>query len=326
MNKVLVTGGNGFLGRNLADRLSRQGCRVRIFARNRGNGSDQCSADDVVWGDIRDAAAVDKAVKGMDVVVHLVSNFRRGGSDRKEAYTVNVDGTMNVLHAAAKHDVKRVVHCSTIGVHGSVLEIPANEESPFNPGDLYQITKLQAEQKVWDFYAQTGLPITVVRPISLLGPGDDRMVKLFRMIKRGRFIMIGNGEVYFQPAYIDDVVDGFCLCVEHEAAVGQAFIIGSQEYVLLRDMVRIIAEELQVGPPKYRIPLMPVLFLAAVCETLCAPLRIEPPLHRRRVSFFQNNRAFCIDKAKALLGYRPEVSLREGVHRTAQWYQNNGWI
>ena len=323
---ILVTGGKGFLGQHIVNHLTRQGEDVRIFARPAAQHQQEEGDGAVVWGDIRDEAAVERAVNGVDAVIHLVSNFRHGGSDKHEAYDVNVVGTENVLQAAWKHGVSRVVHCSTIGVHGSVLEVPANEKTPFNPGDLYQETKLIAEQKVWEFYQKTGLPITVVRPISLMGPGDDRMLKLFRMIKRGRFVMIGSGSAYFQPAYIDDVVAGFDLCLRRETAVGEAFIIGSEEYIPLRDLVQLIAAEIGVPAPTRKIPLTPILWAATLCEQVCVPLGIEPPLHRRRVSFFQNNRAFDISKAKQLLGYQPQVSLREGIRRTINWYAGQGWL
>lgn len=327
MRKILVTGGKGYLGQNIVSFLVEKGEQVKVFARPQGNNAGKISNEfEVVWGDIRDIDAVDKAVKGSDIVIHLVSNFRKGGSDRKEAYSINVEGTENVLKASLKRDVKRIVHCSTIGVHGNVLEIPAREDTPFNPGDLYQETKLIGEQKVWQFYQKTGLPVTVVRPISLMGPGDERMLKLFRMIKRGRFIMVGKGDAYFQPAYIDDVVRGFYLCMQHPAAVGEAFIIGSEEYITLKELVNIIAVELNVSSPKYSIPIKPLKLLAHLCEAICVPMGIEPPLHLRRVSFFENNRAFSIEKAKKVLGYHPQVSLREGIHRTACWYMENGWI
>jgi nucleoside-diphosphate-sugar epimerase len=322
--KVLVTGGAGFLGTHLVKRLQRRGATVRIFGRApQEEGRDGL---EVIRGDIRDEAAVERAMAGADKVVHLVSNFRKGGSDRHEAYGINVQGTENVLRAAVKHGVARLVHCSTIGVHGNVREIPATEETPFNPGDLYQQTKLIAEKKVWDMHRQTGLPVSVVRPISMFGPGDLRMLKLFRMIGKGRFLVVGDGSPFFQPAYIDDVVAGFVLCLEQEGALGEAFIVGGEEYLPLRDLFRLIAEELEVSPPRWRVPLAPVLFAASLCEKLCAPLGVEPPLHRRRVSFFQNNRAFRVEKAKRLLGYRPQVALREGIRRTVAWYRQNGLL
>ena len=327
MDKVLVTGGRGFLGKHIVSNLLKSGYEVRILARPNGDkGSGKRLEHHVICGDIRDPEKVNKAVDGMDKVIHLVSNFRKGGSDEKEAYTINVEGTENVLKACLKFDVKKLLHCSTIGVHGDVQEIPADENTPFNPGDLYQETKLIAEKRVWKFYKETGLPISVIRPISMFGPGDLRMLKLFRMINKGRFVIVGNGNALFQPAYIDDVVKGFMLCLNSDRATGEAFIIGGEEYVPLKELFRLIAEELGVKPPKVKIPMFPVNILAMLCEKMCAPFNIEPPLHRRRVSFFKNNRAFKINKAKKKLGYLPEVSLREGIKRTISWYKDHGLI
>lgn len=326
MRSVLITGGLGFLGQHLVSAFSEEGDKVRILARPSALKQTNTENDVTVWGDIRDLSAVERAVEGCDLVIHTVSNFRRGGSDKGEAYDINVLGTENVLKASQKYGVKRLIHCSTIGVHGNVREIPANEETVFNPGDLYQETKLTAEQKVWAFYKETALPITVIRPISMLGPGDMRMLKLFRMIKKGRFIMIGPGEAFFQPAYIDDVVAGFLLCARHEKAVGEAFILGSEEYLPLKKLVVLIADLLKVPPPRLRIPLKPVEFMAGLCEQICTPLGIEPPLHKRRVSFFKNNRAFSIQKAKTVIGYAPKVSLEDGLRRTISWYEENGHL
>jgi nucleoside-diphosphate-sugar epimerase len=327
MNKVLVTGGMGFLGSSIVTRLKDLGEEVRIFANQSSKEKyGIIEHEEIIWGDIRDQASVEEAVKGMDSVIHLVSNFRRVGSDKKEAYSINVEGTDNVLNASLKYGIKRLVHCSTIGVHGHVKEIPSNEESPYNPGDLYQETKLIAEKRVWDFNRKTGLPITVVRPISAIGPGDVRMLKLFRGIKKGVFFIVGKGEALFQPSYIDDIVDGFILCLNHEKAVGEVFIVGGEEYVSLNELVGTIASELNVQPPKIRLPLPPLLLLASACEKVCAPLGIEPPLHRRRMSFFQNSRAFSVKKARAILGYEPKNSLRQGIRKTIAWYTENGWL
>lgn len=328
MNTILVTGGKGFLGSHLVSGLSELGQTVRVFAHDSETGIKQpeASASNIVWGDIRDPKAVEQAVKGVDIVIHLVSNFRKGGSDKKQAHFVNVEGTNNVLEASMKFGVKQLIHCSTIGVHGSVLSIPADEETPFNPGDLYQETKLLAEKRVWEFHKETGMPVTVLRPISLYGPGDQRMLKLFRMIKKGQFVAVGNGDVLFHPAYIDDVVRGFLLCLSNEKAIGEVFIIGSEEYLTLNELVQLIAMELKVPPPKHKVPMAPVLWLATVCEHFCEPFGIEPPLHKRRVSFFQNNRAFSIDKAKHILGFKPQFSLRQGIQKTIRWYEEQGWL
>ena len=160
----------------------------------------------------------------------------------------------------------------------------------------------------------------------MYGPGDRRMLKLFRAIKKRYFTMIGNGDVLFQPAYINDVVNGFVLCLRNKQAIGEAFIIGGEEYLPLKKLVDLIAMELNVRRPTLKLPLSAVLCLASICERIFVPLGIEPPLHRRRVSFFQNNRAFRIEKAKKTLGYKPEVTLQQGIHKTIQWYADERWL
>lgn len=322
MKRVLITGGLGFLGSALASEFASSGFEIKIYNRLGRRSSDfsHPSGHSIVWGDIRDAAAVHQAVQGVDIVIHTVSNFREARTD-DEAYPINVGGADNVLRAAAAHRVNRVVLCSTIGVHGSVARVPANEESPYNPGDIYQETKVEVERRARLFERDTGIPVCILRPASLYGPGDLRMLKLFRMIQRRRFVMLGKGDAFFHPAYIEDVARAFVLGATHDGAAGQTFIIGGEEYLMLRDFVAAIARRLQVPPPGMRIPLWPVDYLARICETACAPLHLEPLLHRRRMSFFRNNRAFTIEKAKAQLGYAPRVGLEEGLERTISWYE-----
>jgi nucleoside-diphosphate-sugar epimerase len=323
---ILVTGGLGFLGSHLASRLVEAGETVRILARPRPGPEAQDGRYELIWGDIRDAAVVDGAVRGCKVVMHLASNFRHRASDEKEAFAINVEGTRNVIESCIRHGVRQLINCSTFGVHGNVLEIPANEESPFNPLDLYQETKLVAEQESLQAYRERGLPVTVVRPGSMYGPGDRRLLKLFRMIQKRRFVMVGDGETFFHPAYVDDVVDVFMRCLGNEKTVGETFIAAGDEYLALNKLVGIIAEELRVPPPRLRVPQRPILALASLCEWICVPLGIEPPLHHRRVSFFTSNRAFSVAKARKLLGFQPRVGFREGVGATIGWYRQQGWL
>lgn len=322
---ILITGGLGFLGTHLANRFSAAGEAVRILARPEHRAAVTAPPHQMAWGDVRDPAAVERAVAGCQVVVHLASNFRRASTDR-DAHAINVDGTKNVVAACRQAGVRQLIHGSTIGVHGSVTEVPAHEGSPFNPSDVYQETKLLAEEEVWRAHREDGLPVTVIRPISMFGPGDSRMLKLFRLVQSGRFVMLGDGETLFQPAYVDDVVDVFQLSLRRPEALGEAFIAGGEEYLPLNRLVHALAEELGVPPPRLRLPLAPVKALAAVCEAACAPFGIEPPLHRRRVGFFDHHRAFSIDKARRVLGFQPQFALRPALRRTIEWYRQQGWL
>ena len=324
---VLVTGASGFLGSHLVKALLREGHVVHAFVRRPHSLPVEPQSNlEVAVGDIRDRRAVDEAVAGCDQVYHLAAVYRDGGATKGEYWDVHVRGTEHVLDACATHRIKRLVHCSTMGVHGHVSRIPSNEDSPLNPGDEYQRTKQIAEERVWDFCRRHGIPFTVVRPAGIYGPGDLRFLKLFRAIQRGYFVMLGSGETYYHLVYIDDLVDGFLRCGTQEAALGQAFLIGDRRYVTLNEFTAAVAEILHVAPPRWRLPVWPFYAAGAVCEAVCVPLRVQPPLFRRRVDFFTHDRAFDIAKARQALGYEPQVGLEEGLRRTAEWYQSHGYL
>lgn len=322
----LVTGATGFTGKALALELRRRGYRVRALVRDPAKAADLAAAGiELATGDITRPDDVRRAAEGCTHIHHIAALFRTAGHPDSYYHDVNVKGVEHVLAAAREHGVSRVVHCSTVGVHGHVREIPSHEESPYNPGDIYQETKLEGE-KVAQAAMARGEPVSVVRPAGIYGPGDMRFLKLFRTIRKGTFRMFGSGEVTYHFTYIDDLVEGLILCGEHPAAIGQVFIISGDEYVPLNRVVELIAGAVGVKPPRLHLPLAPLLVAAKVCETICVPLGIEPPLHMRRCEFFMKARAFTNAKAKRLLGYQPAVSLEEGVRRTAQWYREQGLL
>jgi nucleoside-diphosphate-sugar epimerase len=207
-------------------------------------------------------------------------------------------------------------------VHGDVEDLPSNEESPFNPGDIYQRTKLAGEE-LFAKAMTAGLPGSIFRPGAIYGPGDMRLLKMFKQIKRGFFPLFGGGKNLYHLSYIDDLTDGIILCGEHPNAVGERFILCSNEYGTLKQLSAMIAAELGVKAPSFAPPIGPLMLAAKICEGICKPLGIDPPLHTRRVEFFVKSRAFDNSKAKALIGYAPTISTKEGVKRTIAWYQEN---
>jgi nucleoside-diphosphate-sugar epimerase len=320
--KALVTGAGGFTGRALALRLLERGDEVVALARDASSCSDLADRGAaVVAGDIRDSSAADRAVVGVGVVYHIAALFRRAGFPDSEYREVNVEGTRTLLDASIRAGVGRFVHCSTIGVCGDITSPPADEETPYNPGDIYQVTKMEGEKLALSYAREGRLPVSVARPASIYGPGDLRLLKMFRMIKKGTFFVVGSGRPGFHVVYIDDLVDGFVLCAEKDGAVGEVFILAGSEYVELNELFRIVAETLGVKPPWLHLPVLPVQMLGTLAEKICIPLGIEPPIYRRRVDFFTKSRAFSIDKARRTLGYSPRVDLRTGISRTAEWYR-----
>ena len=325
---VAVTGAAGFLGQHITEALLAAGYRVSILARSADKTAPfRGRVERTVIGDINDGEAIAKLVENADAVIHLVSNFRKASGPPASYYATNLEGTRTTLDAARAAGVKRFLHCSTIGVHGHVETTPADESSLYNPGDLYQQTKVQAEQLCLERAREsTNMEIVILRPCSQYGPGDLRMLKMFRMLEKRTFLMLGPCRQNFHGVYIDDVVDGFLRALTTPGIHGEAFILGGREYLPLRDYIAAAARAVGAPMPWLRLPYAPFYAASVVCEAVCVPFGVEPPLHRRRLRFYENNRAFSTRKAQERLGYQPAVSLELGLQRTVSWYRENGHL
>jgi len=323
---VLVTGATGFTGGHLARRLAAAGHRVRALVRP-GGGTDALRAAgiEIFPGQLTNPADVRNAAAGCVRIYHIAAAFRTAGHPDQYYFDVNVGGTSNVLDAAQAAGCERVIHCSTGGVHGHIEEPPANEDYRFKPGDVYQDSKVAAERLVRERAVQ-GQRIAMFRPAAIYGEGDTRFLKLYRSIQRGRFVMVGSGETRLHMVHVDDLCQGIELCGTRESAIGQVFILAGPDAPTLNEIGRMIAAALQVPPPRWHVPVWPVYLAGALCEAVCVPLRIDPPLHRRRVSFFTHHREFDIARARRLLGYAPGITAAQGIARCAAWYRSRGML
>ena len=323
--RIALTGATGYTGSRLLAALLVRGDEVSALVRPT-SAEARSAAARWIEGDLSDPRALDLLVEGAEAVVHVAAVYRTAGHPDSYYREVNVAGTERLLEAAARLGVRRFVHTSTVGVHGDIEDPPADETAPIAPGDVYQATKAEAEALAMDFGRRRGLPVTVVRPGAIYGPGETRFLKLFRAIARGRYAIVGSGRAFYHPVFIDDLVAGFLLALERPAAVGEAFIVAGPRYVTQSELAAVIARHTGGRVLPFHVPAAPLRLAAALCEAACVPLGIEPPLHRRRVDFWTKSRAFSIDKARRLLGYAPAVDLDEGVARTAASYRQAGWI
>jgi len=327
--RVLVTGATGFTGGHLARALAQRGYDVTAMVRSHGGPAADLQRDGIalVDGDLATPASLEPALaRGFDVVYNIAALYRQAGLPDSVYRQVNAVAVGQLIEAAARAGVRRVVHCSTVGVHGDVEHPPAGEDAPIRPGDVYQVSKVEGERIALETAARTGIEVAIARPSGIYGPGDRRLLKLFRGVARRTFVVLGDGRIFYHLTYIDDLVEGFRLCGEVPRAAGRTYILAGAEVPVLNDLIALVADEAGVAPPRLHLPVWPFWLAGAACEALCAPFGIEPPLYRRRVDFFTKSRAFDITRAREELGYAPSVSLRDGIRRTLAWYKQHGWV
>jgi nucleoside-diphosphate-sugar epimerase len=219
--------------------------------------------------------------------------------------------------------VRRFVYGSTIGVFGSAITGRLDESTPPRPDNIYGRTKLEAEGVV---RSAARIETAIVRISETYGPGDFRLLKLFKGVERGTFLVIGNGANQRQLIYVEDLARGLLLASTHERAAGQTFVLAGGEVMTTNDMVAQVAQVLGTKQPRLRLPMWPFMAAAISMEKTLKPLGIQPPLHRRRLDFFRKSFFFSTEKAQSLLGFRPSVPFSRGARETAEWYGKEGLI
>jgi dihydroflavonol-4-reductase len=325
---VLVTGATGFTGSLLTKKLLAAGSVVHAIARP---SSDLSAFGDarIRWfrGNVFDPTVVAAAMEGVTHVFHLAAAYREAKAGPEVNHNVHVASTTLLANEAAETTgFCRFVHVSTVGVHGHIERPPANEESPFHPGDSYQESKAEAETWLRGFGARSGLPFTVIRPAAIYGPGDRRLLKVFRMATWPVFPILGSGRSLYHLVHVDDLTDALLLAAVRPSAIGQAFICGADEPTTLERIATIVAGEFGRKPRIVRVPAGPFFLIADACEAICRPLGIAPPIYRRRVAFYTKDRAFDVRKMREVLGYVPKHSNERGLADTARWYAEAGWL
>lgn len=266
---------------------------------------------------------MDPLFKNVGAVVHLAALFNRPEKSWGDYYSVNVEATKHVMEAAERSGVGRVVYCSTRGVAAGSGRLPYSEVTPYSPAqwDKYETTKCEGEKVALDFHRKAELPVVVIRPAQVYGSGDRSKAKFYRMVKKG--IIVNPGRTLKHLIYIDDLCHAFEMALHNNNAVGETFIIGGEEPTPLTDLVAIAARELNVAPPKIKLPAAPITWLCTGTEVVCQTIKMKPPLFRRSMDFFTKSVVFDVTKAQTGLGFRSQTDVPPGVSKTVGWLREH---
>jgi nucleoside-diphosphate-sugar epimerase len=324
VTEILVTGGNGLLGRHLVPQLQQRGDTVRVLA---------LPGEDATWleqrgvtvlrGDVRDTATLAAPMAGVSAVVHLAAMI---GVWRPmaEYRAVNVAGTQNVCRAALTAGVSRVVHVSSLVVYGMDLGVTASEDTPLRPlREPYSVTKAEGDLAVQRMIAEHGLPAVIVRPGTFFGPGDRlNFGRIADRLRTGSAVVIGSGHNAIPWVYITDLMQGMLLALDHPAAVGRAYNISNDSPLTQLELIEAIAAEIGAKPPRRHLPYRAAHTAGWLAESVAQATRgrIPPPVTRHGVMLYGSDNRHSIDRARAELGYSPAVNLRDGVSIAAKWY------
>jgi dihydroflavonol-4-reductase len=322
-----VTGAAGFLGAAVARALLARGAKVRAVVRSaspRRNLED--FRGEIVEGDIRDPAAMDRAMRGSRFLFHVAADYRLWARDPDEIVRNNRQGTTVVMQAALNAGVERIVYTSSVATLG-LDRTPADETAPLTEESAigaYKRSKVIAERLVERMAAEDGLPAVIVNPSTPIGPRDVRPTPTGRIIVEaasGR--MPAYVDTGLNLVHVDDVAEGECLALE-KGRIGERYILGGQD-VQLRDMLAVIARLSGRKPPTVNLPRAPLYPLALAAEAIAQVTGREPFLTRDALKMSRHHMFFSSAKAERELGYRARP-YQDALADALAWFRREGYV
>jgi nucleoside-diphosphate-sugar epimerase len=325
--KALVTGAAGLVGSHLVDLLLERGTQPRALLRRNEVASFTRSNVEVRVGDVRDPTSLEDAIQGVDYVFHCAARTGPWGPEREYVDT-NVRALETIVRLASAAGVRRLVHVSSITVHGNDVRGTANEASPLSvEPNPYSRSKVAGERVIERLLRQDHVPVTIVRPGWIYGPRDAASFGRFAtLIRDGRMVVIGRGDNHIPLVYVTDVALGMVEAAECAAALGRTYLLVNDERVTQRAYLDAIADGLAVARPSRHIPYRAAVMLGAGLETAWRVSRRQtaPPLMRYGVQLLGGENCFSIAHARNDFGFLPNVTMAQGVKHSVEWYRSTG--
>lgn len=323
-NNILVTGATGFIGFNLVLRLLKEKKKVRALVRKGSKLNKLKKLNlEIVYGSLEDINSLKRATKNIKKVFHCASLLGSPKITLRKILKVNVKGTENLLKACIANKVKRFIYFSSVAAMGDA-GLNANEKTECKPTTFYDISKYKAELVVKEYSKKIG--VIIIRPTTVYGPGEIRnKAKLFQLIKKKRFVIIGNGKNLISLVYIDNLIDVVILAANKKNAIWRVYIVSDKRSYTINEFIETIAKVENVKTP-WHIPLWIAKLLAFFLETLSRITGTTPILYKERIKNLTKNSSFDISKAEKELNYKPKISLEQGIRKTADWYKKQNII
>ena len=299
--KIFITGGTGFIGSNLVDRLAKTGNELRCLARKTSNVQNlKEQGVSIIIGDVTDRNSLLEGMKECDWVLNLANVYSFWERDRKIYNGVNVDGNRNVMQCALETGVSKVVHISTAGIYGKPIDCPFTEDSPVGPVRFseYFETKYQGDLIAWEFYEKKGLPLVVVYPCAVLGAGDPKTTgKYINDLINRRLPATIFHETILTWVHVRDVAETIIRAAEKDNNIGQKYLVGKYQ-LSLRDFNKLVSEISGVPLPKFRLPNFLVVLNSILLTWLSAITKKPPMLGLSRDQIRVMKKGFCVDGSK----------------------------
>lgn len=328
---ILVTGGTGFVGINLISALIKGKHNVRILSRNREKATKLFGESfDVFIGDVTDRDSLKGCCKDVDVVYHMaakVGNELPSNKEFIEFRKVNVKGVQNIVDECKEACVKKFILISSIAAMGIIQNVIINESSDCKPDLPYQVTKLEGEMVVIKEFLDNKFPGIIVRPTKVYGPGENEMTYLMlaKLCKKGFFFKVGIGNNYQSNVYISDLIQGLVQLIDR-GEFGEVYILSSESSIAFCEIANIIGMLFKNRIKFIFIPVWLMALMANIIEKTFLLLHKKPPVTKRNIQAIVTDRVYDISKAKNEIGYKPDISMQQGIINTINWYIKKGLI
>ena len=322
--KILVTGGNGFLGSHVVRQLLQRGHQVRVMYQP---GTDLDRLDgleaECVEGDLRDRPGLERACEGQEAVLHLAAVVMDWGP--WELFReINVEGTRRLLRAAVDRSVRRLVFTSSLAIH-RYRGIPAGDEGwpRDNLQNPYAASKIACEDLLLRAHREQRLEAVIARPgVFPFGPGD-RLALPQLLRNRRSYLHVGGGRARLCTAFAENFAGGLALCAEVDRAAGQVYVLADDESPTWRELMDALFTGVGLAAPRGSVPLAAAMVGATAAEAWARITRKPPLINRYRVSLVGRDCVFVSHKAKQQLGFQPKLGLHQALARTTQWLREN---